>query len=172
MRVTSTKAPREVFPSLPLPSSASLALLMSPLAPAPVPPSLVGWTSLYQLVALRGAGGGHVCPSPSPLPLPLLSPSPLPPLRLCPLCPLAPQIGQACCGCARVWPLCGPPPGGKLIIRATIAWAYTPAPGPSGLLGLLWNHRGLATMWAAPPRDVIYLGHNGPGLLFGHTFPH
>ena len=45
------------------------------------------------------------------------------------------------------------------------------SPGPSVLLGLLWNFRGLATMWAAPRRLVNYPGHDGPGLLFGSPPP-
>ena len=43
--------------------------------------------------------------------------APLPPR------PLAPRIFWACCGVAGVWPLCGPPPGGKLLIQSTMAWA-------------------------------------------------
>ena len=46
-----------------------------------------------------------------------------------------------------------------------------PSPGPLDSLGLLWLCRSLATMWAAPRREVNDSGYNGLGLLFGRPPP-
>ena len=128
--MTSAGPPRGLSPPLP-PSSAS----SSGSSAGSYLPSPAGWPSLCRLVALRGGGGCRVMPSPYPPPFPFLSPSPLPPLWLRLPCPLSPQIGWACCVGAGVWPLCGPPPGWKLIIRAKMSRACSsgvPLP-PSGV---------------------------------------
>ena len=83
--------------------------------------------------------------SPSPLPLTLLSCSPLPTLRYLPPCPLAPWVCRACCGISRVWPPCGPPPGVKIMIRATTAWACSLG------ISLLPNGGGAPTPTLVPP---------------------
>ena len=57
------------------------------------------------------------------------------------------------------------PPSPPLpFLPTTPSSSSSPFPGP---LGLLRKSRGLATMWAAPPRVVNYPGHDGPGLLLG-----
>ena len=113
--------------------------------------SLSGRIALPELdisTAVEG-GGGLGCSLllllPSP-PLLLLSPSPLRNLLPLPPFPLAPRLYQACCWCgARVWPLCGPPPGGKLMIQDTMARScFSGVPLPS-------NGGGAPTPTPVPP---------------------
>ena len=126
MRVTLTGPPRGVSPSLPL--SYSFSSFPSAVCSCTVAssPSLAGWRSHSRLAALGEIGLFCWLHAPSPLPplsrLPL-SPFPLPPLRPCPPRPLAPRMFRACCRFSGVWPLCGPPPGVRFMIWATMAKA-------------------------------------------------
>ena len=133
-QVTSTRSPRGVSPSLPLSSSTPLGSSAVSSGYSSFFPSLDGWPSLCRLASLRGGWGCRVLSSPFHLPIPLLYPSHLPPCWLHPPCPLAPRISWACCGRSGVWPLYGPPPGGKLII-----WPRWPGSAlrasPSPLMG-------------------------------------
>ena len=122
-QVTSTGAPRGVSPSLPLSSSSSpLSSALSSSAVASSS-SLAGWPSRRQLADMWGVGLFCRLRSPSPLPLTLLSPPHHPPRRARPPRPLAPWIFRACCESSGVWTLCGPPPGVRFMIRATMARA-------------------------------------------------
>ena len=65
-----------------------------------------------------------------------------------------------------------PPPSPPLpFLSPSSSDLSVPYPGPSDRLGLLWKSPGLATMWATPRREVNYLGHDGPGLIFGRPPP-
>ena len=87
---------------------------------SPLP--VASWPSSCRSALLQG-GGLRLRPPAAPLSLPPWSPPPLPPLLPLPSHPLVSRICWARYGVAGVWPLYGPPPGEKLIIRATMALA-------------------------------------------------
>ena len=142
-----------------------LLLFLLRLLPAPS-----GLVALILVVGSSTGGALHLRPpvysrTPSPLtpPLPPLLPW-LPP-------PLTPQMCWACCDVAGVWPLAPSPPGGKLIIWATIAPACSsgaPLPpngggAPSPTLYPLW-----ASSLSPPPLFCFTVGE---GLLRSWGFP-
>ena len=121
--ITMLVAPPEMCllsgPQWPRPAlRASPSPLMGKVRPPPLPVQFLPSSCLRPPpphFVLRWGGGFY------PLPCLCLSPSPLPPLRPLLPRPLAPWIYWACCGGRYgVWPLCGPPPGGVLNIRATM----------------------------------------------------
>ena len=116
-------------------------------------------------------GGGGVCGF-----VPLFTPSllPLSPClsHLCSTPPLPPRFCRSCCWFAGVWPLVGPPPGGKLTMRSTMDRACSsgfPLPpnggGATSPTLAPWHSTPLVPPPPPPPRGPGYRNYGRNNLI-------
>ena len=110
----------------------------------------------------RGGGDLRLLIPASPFALPPLPPPLLPPLHPLPPRTLCPRGCQDGCGFAGVWPLCGPPPGGKLIVQATMARDCSSG-SPLPPKGVGAPSPTLVPPWASPliPSPLLHLAVGG-----------
>ena len=151
------------LPPLPPPRSFLPPSPPHPFWPHGPPP--VGWIF---------CGGGFMASPPCVTPLPSVSIStaaPSPPAFPAPY-PAPSVICWASCGVAKVWPLCVPPPSGKLTIRSMMALACSSVvPLPPNGIGA--PSPTLVPLWAFPltPSLSLHLAVGGGGLLRSWGLP-